>query len=115
MILGGGWAFHGMTWGLFGFLDPGGARGHRAGAPARGAYYFYPDAKTIKEKKREVTPVKPPGDLRFWSLVPFARVPFWEPNSAGLLKRSPFCPIETCCFFRPNKGTPPFTRQCSGV
>ena len=35
-------------------------------------------------------------------------------NKQGFLKDT-FCPIETCCFFHPNKGTPPFTRQCSGV
>ena len=23
--------------------------------------------------------IKPPGDRRFWSLVPFSRVPFWVP------------------------------------
>ena len=24
--------------------------------------------------------IKPPGDRRFWSMVPFTRVPFWVPH-----------------------------------
>ena len=34
---------------------------------------------------------------------------------APFKKNNMFCPFETCCFFRPNKGKPRFTRQCSGV
>ena len=38
---------------------------------------------------------------------------FSKPSiQAGLLKRSPFCPFETCCFFHQHKGKPP-NKQCN--
>ena len=37
-----------------------------------------------------------------------ARVGDRAQSFPGLLKRSPFCPFETCCFFHQNQGKPPF-------
>ena len=50
------------------------------------------------------------GRERQITLYCVSRIP-----EAGLLKRSPFCNHLKHGFFHQNKGTPPFTGQCSGI